>query len=859
MPARRTVGINHTRNVLAASADETTLVSMFEGQVAKAPDAVALVFKRRQMTYADLDARANQLAWSLRGDDIGPEDIVAISLERSIEMVVAIVGTLKAGAAYLPLDSAHPAERLAFMIEDARPKRVLTALRGLDSFPTTSLARSDRTTPLRDNHPAYLIYTSGSTGRPKGVLVGQRSIVQYIDLVGRVLGENCARMPLFTAPTFDLTLTTIFAPLCFGGQIRIISDTRPERALEEIFSGYGEDTGVKLTPSHISVLAGLPSNTTRLNLAIVGGEALTPAHVKTLKERCPGIRVFNEYGPTETTVGAVAGYVDTEDIHIGAPYANTRVYILDEGLQPCSISVVGELYIAGAGLARGYWNRAGLTAERFVANPFAIKPGERLYRTGDLASWRADGNLRFHGRADQQVKTRGYRIEPGEIEAALLGEPDIAQAAVIAHGNLADEKRLVAYLVPRKDIYAQPKEIDLRALRQRLAARLPEYMLPAAFVLLESLPLSPNGKLDRNGLPAPQASGLAADHVPPITPKQIVLCDLVSELLDVERVGLADNFFHLGGHSLLATRLAAQIRAVLGCELPIHAVFEHPCLGDLSQHVGIVTDSANAFNVLLPIRAKGSLPPLFCLHPIGGLCWPYVNLLRYTSEDQPIYGIQARGFADNNSLPETINEVISEVIKQIRSVSPDGPYRLLGWSFGGILAHMTATRLQVDGSPIERLVLLDSYPPKIDAELQLLDAQRPDGVWLDLAVGLDLTLPPEVVGGRLDAYTVFALARDQSHPLAALSLHQLERFAIVMANYSRFISTLEFERFRGDMLLVAATRRPRGFKGDAMSSAAWRPYCDGVIDSVLVDSTHNQMLSSSALRQMSFLATDQLR
>jgi hypothetical protein len=354
-----------------------------------------------------------------------------------------------------------------------------------------------------------------------------------------------------------------------------------------------------------------------VKLAIVGGEALTPAHVKTLKERCPGIGVFNEYGPTETTVGAVAGYVDAEDIHIGAPYGDTRAYVLDEELQLCAIGVVGELYIAGVGLARGYWNRAGLTAERFVANPFAIEPGERFYRTGDLASWRTDGNLLFHGRADQQVKIRGYRIEPAEIEAALMADPEITQAAVVACGDLADEKRLVAYLVPRKDVSARAKVSDLPALRQRLAAWLPEYMVPATFVLMEALPLSPSGKLDRKGLPAPQASGLAADHVVPISPKEILLCDLVSELLQVERVGLTDDFFQLGGHSLLATRLAAKIRVNLGSDLPIHAIFEHPRIGDLSKHICVVTDSTSAFDVLLPIRAGGSLPPLF---------WPVLAL-----------------------------------------------------------------------------------------------------------------------------------------------------------------------------------------------------------------------------------------
>ena len=315
-------------------------------------------------------------------------------------------------------------------------------------------------------------------------------------------------MPLFTPAVFDLTLTTLFAPLCFGGQIRIIPDKNPEDALKAIFSRQATSTAVKLTPSHIALLATLPPDkTTTLETAIVGGEALTAAHVKTLKAHGPALRVFNEYGPTETTIGAIAGTVDDNDIHIGTPYANTRVYVLDGSLQPCPVGVVGELYIAGAGLARGYWNRPGLTAERFVANPFAVEPGERLYRSGDLAAWRADGTLLFHGRADQQVKIRGFRIEPGEIEAALTRAPVIAQAAVIAREDTAGDPRLVAYLVAHTDTQGQPQPIDLQNLRQRLAAQLPDYMVPAAFVVLEALPLTPNGKLDRQRAARPRGLG----------------------------------------------------------------------------------------------------------------------------------------------------------------------------------------------------------------------------------------------------------------------------------------------------------------------------------------------------------------
>ncbi len=627
-------------NDTAASLPQTTLIERFEQQVRQPPSDMALLLGEQRRSYAELNDRSNQLAWKLIAEGIGPEDIIAVCCERSFEMIVAILAALKSGAAYLPLDPNYPAERLAFLLDDARPKRILTTLalvtklpeasRGLCwpldapelaaelvGFAATDPTDADRTTPLRAQHPAYLIYTSGSTGVPKGVAISQQSIAHYIDLLGReVLGPKPS-MPLFTSAVFDLTLTSLFAPLCAGGTIRILPQNAQE-AIEEIFSGQHAPSAVKLTPSHIALLATLPVRTAAIGTAIVGGEALTAAHVRTLEQHCPGLRVFNEYGPTETTIGAVAGYVSATDIPIGKPYANTRVYVLDASLQPCPTGVVGELYIAGIGLARGYWKRSALTADRFIANPFALDPGERLYRTGDLASWRDDGNLLFHGRADQQLKIRGFRVEPGEIEAALLREPEIAQAAVIAREDVPGETRLVAYVVARENSQGYIATIDLRVLRQHLAAHLPEYLVPSAFVVLDALPLTTNGKLDRQALPAPEGSGLATGYSAPSTAAEIALCEIVAELLHLERVGLADNFFHLGGHSLLATRLAARLRTRLDRELPIRTIFEFPVLGDLACALGEMNSSGEAAPLLAdPAAAHEPFP----LTPVQEAYW----------------------------------------------------------------------------------------------------------------------------------------------------------------------------------------------------------------------------------------------
>ena len=382
------------------------------------------------------------------------------------------------------------------------------------------------------------------------------------------------------------------------------------------------------------------------------------------------------------------------------------------------------------------------------------------------------------------------------------------------------------------------------------AARLPEYMVPAAFMVLDALPLTPNGKLDRKALPAPEGSGLAAGYVPPCTPEEILLCELVARLLNLDRVGLADNFFHLGGHSLMATRLAAQIRARLGRELPVHAVFEHPVLGDLAKHIGLVTDGAAVFDVLLPIRTKGSLPPLFCLHPGTGLCWPYTNLLHVTAEDQPIYGIQARGFAGDRSLPETLEEIVADSLERIRGVQAHGPYRLLGWSFGGVIAHMIATRLQSEGEQVERLFLFDSYPPATRLEAETIEPRQSIGsIWREIALGTHLTIPPDEPDSALHADTILRLAREQSHILGTFSAQRLDQLAAVMANNSRLIPTAKLRTFDGDIILFVATRQTPGLDRTNADPEAWRRFCCGAISRICIDAEHHDMLSPEALRQ----------
>ena len=734
----------------------------------------------------------------------------------------------------------------------------------LSGRPATAPTNADRIRPLRLQNTAYVIYTSGSTGKPKGVANTHLNVVRLFDAARPWFDfDERDTWTMFHSYAFDFSVCELWGALIHGGRLVIVPKpvSRSPESLRALLLQHAV-TVLCQTPSACYRLLQTDMNSSNsaalhpLRTVILGGEACTP-ELATACEIFP--QTLNGYGPTESTVfTTINTAVSTEKtVHIGSPIANTRVYVLDEGLQPCPVGIVGELYIAGAGLARGYRNRPGLTAERFVANPFAVEPGERLYRSGDLAAWREDGNLIFHGRADTQVKIRGFRIEPGEIETAIASQPGIAQTAVVSREDIPGDKRLVAYLVPRNndqpgkdqnsDSDAATEAINLQDLRQRLATQLPDYMVPATFVILGALPLTPNGKLDHKALPAPEAFGIAADYVPPTTPEEVLLCDLVAALLDIERVGLADNFFHLGGHSLLATRLAAQVRTRLGRELPIHAIFENPVIGELAKQIGLVTDSKAAFDILLPIRTTGSLPPLFCLHPGTGLCWPYSNLLPHTSGEQPIYGIQARGFSGDRGLPGTLGEIAAESLDNIRKVQAGGPYRLAGWSFGGVIAHMIATQLQAEGEEVEHLILFDSYPPASRPEDHMTGTTDIDKSWREIALGTNLVIPPEAASKVLDTETIFSLAREQSHILGGFSLQQLEQLAAVMANNSRLVSTVRLKPYDGDITLYVATRQTPGLDRTNISPEAWRPFCRGTIHTVDIDAEHHQMMSFDVL------------
>ena len=576
---------------------------LFEAQVERTPDAVAVVFEGEQVTYREVNRRANQLAHYLRKVGIGPEVLVGICVERSIAMVVGLLGILKAGGAYVPLDPSYPAERLAFMLEDSQAPVLLTQARMSATLPAHQaqvirldadwehIAHEDRTNPISDvtsDNLAYVIYTSGSTGKPKGAMISHRGLVNYLTWCLNAYDVAAGRgAPVHSSISFDLTITSLFPPLLVGKSIMLLREDQGLEALCAALRSGGDFSLVKITPAHLELLTEqlLTDDVGRSTRAfIIGGEALSGESLTFWQTRLPGTRLVNEYGPTETVVGCCiyevpAGTSISGEVPIGRPIANTQLYLLDRYLQPTPIGIPGELYIGGDGVARGYLNRPELTAERFIPDPFSDKAGARLYKTGDLARYRSDGNLEFLGRLDHQVKIRGFRIELGEIETVLKLHPAVLEVLVLAREDVPGDKRLVAYVVLREQQTATVSDLQSHVMKQ-----VPAYMVPSAFVLLEALPMTPNGKVDRRALPALDTvrREQTDDYVAPLTPAEEILASIWAQVLHLERVGIHDNFFDLGGHSLLATQAITRLRNTFQIELPFITIFRAPTIAELT-------------------------------------------------------------------------------------------------------------------------------------------------------------------------------------------------------------------------------------------------------------------------------------
>ncbi|QDL68845.1 non-ribosomal peptide synthetase [Streptomyces malaysiensis subsp. malaysiensis] len=576
-----------------------SLPVLFAEQVARTPDAVAVVCGDVRLSYRELDAWSNRVARWLVGRGVGAESFVGVVLPRSVELVVALLGVVKAGGAYVPVDPEYPAERKAHILTDARPVLVIDDVAALAAADEYAAEPVPAITDL--NTSAYVIYTSGSTGRPKGVVVEHRSVGAYLERAREVYPDASGTALLHSSVAFDLTVTALYTPLVSGG--RVVLGELDERAGEA-----GRPSFMKVTPSHLGLLEALPEEVSPSGTLITGGEALVGEALVSWRAAHPDVTVVNAYGPTEATVNCAdyriepGAAVAAGPVPIGRPFWNTRAYVLDASLRPVPPGAAGELYIAGVVLARGYWRRADLTAERFTADPYG-PVGARMYRTGDLARWNADGQLVYVGRVDDQVKVRGFRIELGEIQAVISGHPEVAQVAVVVREDRAGDQRLVAYVVA-------DDTVSESGLREHAAALLPDYMVPSAFVALSELPLTPNGKLDRRALPAPDYGPEGTKGRAPRSPREEILCGLFAEVLGVESVTIDDDFFRLGGHSLLATKLVSRIRSVMDAELPIRQLFETPTVAGISTLLDRTALATSTARPALTATARPSRVPV---------------------------------------------------------------------------------------------------------------------------------------------------------------------------------------------------------------------------------------------------------
>jgi amino acid adenylation domain-containing protein len=693
---------------------------LFELRAERTPNATAVVFEDERLTYGELNRRANQLANHLTKLGVGPDVLVGILVERSLEMVVGLLGILKSGGAYVPLDPAYPGDRVAFMLEDSEVPVLLTQRHLLGSVPDShakvvvldsdwkEIAKEEAGNPVNQvgaKNLAYVIYTSGSTGKPKGVQIPHRAVVNFLTSMSQKPGMTADdRLLAVTTLSFDIFGLEIYLPLSVGASFEIVSREVSSDGSRLAKLAKSNATVMQATPATWRMLleAGWKGDP-RLKI-LCGGEAISRKLADQLLQRVGAL--WNMYGPTETTIWSTTAKVEPGQnaVSIGQPIANTQLFILDKVLQPVPIGVAGELHIGGDGLARGYLHRPELTAEKFIRDPFSPDPEARLYKTGDLVRYLPSGDIDFLGRIDHQTKIRGFRIEMGEIEVVLRQHSAVNETVVVVREDTPGEQRLVAYFVPVGDSTSITGD-----LREFLKAKLPEYMVPSAFVPLKAMPLTPNGKVNRRALPAPDQANLA-----PTTkfaaPKDAIESRLVQiweAVLGVRPIGIRHNFFELGGHSLVAVRLMNRIEQAFGKNLPIATLLQAPTIEQLAA---ILREEGwePSLSCLVPIQTGGSRAPFFCVHGANGAVVRFYDLARHLGSNQPFYGIQAPGLDARNSCHERVEDMASQYVKEIRSVQAEGPYLLGGYSMGGAVAFEMAQQLTAQGQERAVVVLFDT-------------------------------------------------------------------------------------------------------------------------------------------------------
>ncbi|MER7535781.1 amino acid adenylation domain-containing protein [Streptomyces sp. NPDC097704] len=853
---------NDTATVLPGGPE--TIHELIARRAVRTPDAPALITDEETLGYGVLDARAGALAARLRTAGVGRGDTVGVLLERGVSLVVTALAVLKCGAAYLPLDPRLPEARLRLMLEDAGVRLTATDRDHVTAVAAPAVLLVDEAGEVGEAGEAgeadaseaageepratgddlmYVMFTSGSTGRPKGVGVTHRNVVE-LARDRDVRAGGAPRMLVHSATGFDASVFEIWVPLLNGGSLVLMHGDGTDLAETARAVREHAVTTAYFTVGLFHVMADEGLDTLRrLREVWTGGDVAGPASVQRVLTHCPDTVLVHSYGPTETTFASHNQWFGTAEralrgagLHLGRPMDNTRSHVLDDALRPVPPGVPGELYVAGAHVARGYVGRAGLTAERFVPDPFE-GDGSRMYRTGDRVMWTAAGELRFLGRADGQIKLRGVRIEPGEVERALAAHPSVGQALVVVREDRPGEKSLVGYVVPRADASATSgPSVTGAELLDAVRTTLPEHLVPSAVVVLDALPLTVNGKPDRAALPAPHRPVAAEGGRKPRSAREEVLCGLFAEILDVPEVGIDDNFFALGGHSLLGVRLVNRIRGVLGIERTVRDLFRLPTPAGL---LGLPEDdgdgTAAALGVLLPLSTRGTRRPLFCVHPGTGVGWAYAGLARHLGDDQPLYALQARALSEPGHRPRSVEAMADDYLEQIRQVQPWGPYRLLGWSYGGLVAHTMAVRLREAGERVELLALMDVHQTG-PGSVSVLPPEERAAKARDLAEALkEIRREDPVLAGFSDA------------ELRAV-LHASETHAALMAQHVPGVA---------DTDTVFFTARRPGEREGALA-ATWIPFTEGVVDNHTVECGHLQMTEPEPLETIGRIVAEKL-
>ncbi len=867
---------NHTNS---RHPENKTVIDLFEDQVKKTPENTAVVCGDQAVTYRALNSKANRLARYLRRKGIGPDVLAGILMDRSIEMVVALLGTLKAGGAYLPLDPGSPLSRLAFIIEDAGLQVLLTDDTHAEDLglpddilviSTKCLGKSSEQVPGDQTHEssgnpdrsvgfqnlAYTIYTSGSTGRPKGVMIEHGALLNHMLWMKKTFAFSKKDKFFQKTPFgFDASVWEFYAPLLSGSTL-VMADPGghldPGYMLKTIHQqGI---TILQLVPTALKMMTetGELRKAASLRCLFCGGEPLTADLAQTFFKECPDTQLFNLYGPTEATIDTTFFRLkpDTSDTAIGRPIDNARVYVLDENQNPLPPGVPGELCIAGIGLARGYRNNPELSAAHFVETDIWGAP-QRVYKTGDLALWRLDGTLAFMGRLDHQVKLNGFRIEPAEIESVLRKHEAVTDAAVVMH-NGETGARLSGYVILKKDMptrgLSDPIQSSLKAWAGKF---LPGYMVPADITPLETFPLTSSGKVDRNSLPAPAPGPYSDGFLAPRNQRELKLVQIWEDLLGIAHIGIRDNFFELGGHSILAVRLASQISQAFKTDVPISSLFQGPTIEAMARSLAPDTISETKWSPIVTINGKGHHPPLFCVHPAGGTVFCYWELAQHLGKNQPVYGIQSRGIEPGAAPLCRIEDMAARYIEGIRSIQPRGPYQLAGWSLGGQVAFEMACLLQSQGESVSLLAVLDAFmripneaPPAMPDDAQLIHE-----LLTEQGIPLSLDMLRELKADKQLCY-IRDKGRQTGYFPADISIDQLRRyFGVYKANLNASQAYTPDHRFQGKIILFKAQDPLTNLK--RKPDLGWSAYASEGAKIIPAEGHHHNMAQAPHVKKLS--------